>query len=126
MAKQHSPRFLKVVEDAKARVCELPVEDVKAKQDRGDTFVLVDVREESEWAKGRLPRAEHLGRGVLERDIEKKVPDRGREIVLYCGGGFRSALAAESLQRMGYRNVFSLAGGYRGWVDSGGEVAGGK
>src|SRR6516164_7965618 len=105
MAKQHSPRFLKIVEDAKSRVCELPVEDVKAKQDRGDTFVLVDVREESEWAKGHLPGAIHLGKGVLERDVEERVPDTAAELVLYCGGGFRSALAADNLQKMGYTNV---------------------
>ncbi len=119
MAKHHSPRFLRIVDDAKSRVCELPVEDVKAKQDRGDTFILVDVREESEWARGRLPGAIHLGKGVIERDVEERVPDLDAEIVLYCGGGFRSALAADNLQKMGYTNVWSMDGGYRGWTESG-------
>jgi rhodanese-related sulfurtransferase len=122
MAKQHSPRFLKIVEDAKARVCELPIEDVKAKQDRGDTFMLVDVREESEWTKGHLPRAIHLGKGIIERDVEERIPDLDAEIVLYCGGGFRSALAADNLQKMGYTNVWSMDGGYRGWTESGYQV----
>jgi len=107
------------------RVREVSIEDTRRRLKAGEKFLLLDVREDSEWAKGRLPKAEHLGRGVLERDIERRIPDKGKEIVLYCGGGFRSALAAESLQRMGYRNVFSMAGGFRGWVEAGGEVAGG-
>jgi len=115
MAK-HSPRFLKICEDAKANVKETNVEEVKRRMDGGDRdFVLVDVREESEWTAGHIPGAVHLGKGVIERDIEQKIPDAGREIVLYCGGGFRSALAAENLQRMGYTNVKSMAGGWRGW-----------
>lgn len=118
MAK-HAPRFEKLAEEARARVREVTVQDVKQKLDRGDAFHLVDVREESEWAAGRLPRAVHLGRGVLERDIERKIPDTAAEIVLYCGGGFRSALAAESLQKMGYQNVWSMAGGFRGWREAG-------
>jgi rhodanese-related sulfurtransferase len=117
MAKHHSPRFLKIVEDAKARVRELTVEDVKAKLDRGDRFTLIDVREESEFAKDHLPGAVHLGKGIIERDVEERVPDTGAEIVLYCGGGFRSALAADNLQKMGYTNVFSMDGGIRGWRD---------
>jgi rhodanese-related sulfurtransferase len=118
MAK-HAPRFLKIVEDAKSRVRELTVEDVKAKLDRGERFLLVDVREESEWNKDHLPGAIHLGKGVIERDVEARVPDTAAEIVLYCGGGFRSALAADNLQKMGYTNVVSMDGGYRGWKDRG-------
>src|SRR5436305_3096906 len=119
MAPQHSPRFLKLVEDTKARVRELTVDDVKAKLDRGEKFHLVDVREESEWAKDHLPKAEHLGKGILERDVEQKIPDTGSEIVLYCGGGFRSALAADNLQKMGYTNVHSMDGGIRDWRQKG-------
>src|SRR6059058_4980093 len=116
MAK-HTPRFLKLVEDAKTRIRELTVDDVKKKLDRGERFHLIDVREESEWAKGHLPRAEHLGKGIIERDVESRIPDASAEIVLYCGGGFRSALAADNLQSMGYKNVFSMDGGIRGWRD---------
>jgi rhodanese-related sulfurtransferase len=119
MAHQHSPRFLKLVQDTKRGVKELTVDDVKAKLDRGETFFLVDVREESEYAKDHLPRAEHLGKGIIERDIEARVPDTGAEIVLYCGGGFRSALAADNLQKMGYTNVRSMDGGIRDWRDKG-------
>ena len=115
MAKHHSPRFLKIVQDARSRVRELTVDDVKAKQDRGEKFLLVDVREESEFAKDHLPGAIHLGKGVLERDIEQRVPDTSAPLVLYCGGGFRSALAADNLQKMGYTNVLSMDGGIRGW-----------
>ena len=118
MAK-HTPRFLKIVDDARSRVKECTVADVKAKLDRGENFHLVDVREESEFAAGHLPRAEHLGKGVIERDIEVKIPDTGAEIVLYCGGGYRSALAADNLQKMGYTNVISMDGGFRGWKDAG-------
>ena len=119
MAKDHSPRFLKLVEDAKSRVCELTVEDVKAKLDRGDQFVLVDVREESEFQKDHLPGAIHLGKGIIERDIEQRIPDTGADIVLYCSGGYRSALAADNLQKMGYTNVWSMDGGHRGWKEQG-------
>ena len=119
MAK-HSPRFLKLCEDAKARVRETTVEEVKRRMDRGDKgFALVDVREESEWSAGHIPGATHLGKGVIERDVEQKIPDATQEIVLYCGGGFRSALAAEALERMGYTNVISMDGGWRGWKDAG-------
>jgi rhodanese-related sulfurtransferase len=110
---------LQLVEDAKRRVKELTVEQVRAKLDRGERFHLVDVREESEWARGHLPGAEHLGKGVIERDIEQRIPDPNAEIVLYCGGGFRSALAADALQKMGYTNVWSMAGGFRDWRDKG-------
>ena len=115
MAHQHSPRFLKIVEDAKSRVHELSVDQVKSKLDRGEKFHLVDVREESEWAKDHLPRAVFLGKGIIERDIEQKIPEPVAEIILYCGGGYRSALAADNLQKMGYTNVFSMDGGIRGW-----------
>jgi len=111
----HSPRFLKIVEDARARVKETNVEEVKSKLDRGEKFLLVDVREESEFAKDHLPGAIHLGKGVIERDIESRVPDLNTHMVLYCGGGFRSAMAADNLQKMGYTNVFSMDGGVRGW-----------
>jgi rhodanese-related sulfurtransferase len=118
MAK-HSPRFLRVAEEARKRVRELTVQQVKERLDRGDRFALIDVREESEWAKDHLPGAAHLGKGVIERDIETRYSDPGTELVLYCGGGYRSALAAESLQKMGYTNVWSMAGGIRGWRDAG-------
>jgi rhodanese-related sulfurtransferase len=119
MAAHHSPRFLKLVQDAKGRIQELTVEDVKAMMDRGQRFHLVDVREESEWAKDHLPGAIHLGKGILERDVEERLPDTAAEIVLYCGGGFRSALAADNLQKMGYTAVRSMDGGIRGWRDKG-------
>ena len=116
---KHSPRFLKIAEEAKARVTEVSIDDVRPRVGRGERFLLVDVREESEFAAGHLPGAIHLGKGVIERDIEKAVPDPGAEIVLYCGGGYRSALAAENLQRMGYTNVKSMDGGFRGWTEKG-------
>jgi rhodanese-related sulfurtransferase len=112
---QHSPRFLKIVDDAKSRIEEIGMDEVKEKLDNGEKFVLVDVREESEFAKDHLPGALHLGKGVIERDIETRVPDPNTPIVLYCGGGFRSALAADNLQKMGYKNVLSMDGGVRGW-----------
>lgn len=115
MAHQHPPRFLKVVDDARTRIRETNVDDVKKRMDRGDKFLLVDVREESEFAKDHLPGAIHLGKGVIERDIEARVPDLNAEMILYCGGGFRSALAADNLQKMGYTNVISMDGGIRGW-----------
>jgi rhodanese-related sulfurtransferase len=118
MAK-HSPGFLKIVDDAKKRVKECTVSDVKKKLERGDKFHLVDVREDGEWAAGHLPHAMHLGKGVIERDIEEKIPDHNAEIVLYCGGGFRSALAADNLQKMGYTRVISMDGGWRGWKEAG-------
>jgi rhodanese-related sulfurtransferase len=119
MAHQHPPRFLKIVDDAKKRVRETTVEEVKKKMDRGGKFILVDVREESEFAKDHLPDAIHLGKGIIERDIEARVPDLNAEIVLYCGGGFRSALAADNLQKMGYSNVISMDGGIRDWREKG-------
>lgn len=116
MAK-HSPAFLKIVDDAKSRVKELTVDDLRRKLDRGETFHLVDVREESEWAKGHLPGAIHLGKGIIERDIETTIPDTEAEIILYCGGGFRSVLAADNLRKMGYSNVASMDGGWREWTE---------
>src|SRR5450432_1101153 len=119
MAQQHSQRFLQIVTDAKSRVREVSVDDIKAKLDRGVKFLLVDVREESEYAKDHLPGAIHLGKGIIERDIENRVPDLAASLVLYCGGGFRSALAADNLQKMGYTNVLSMDGGHRGWKEKG-------
>jgi rhodanese-related sulfurtransferase len=119
MAHHHSPQFLKLVQEARSRVKELTIDQVKAKQDRGEKFVLIDVREESEWAKDHLPGAVYLGRGILERDIEAKFPEPKTEMILYCGGGFRSALAADNLQKMGYANVYSMDGGIRDWREKG-------
>jgi rhodanese-related sulfurtransferase len=119
MAPQHPPRFLKIVDDAKTRVRETNVDEVKGRMDQGDKFVLVDVREESEFAKDHLPGAIHMGKGVIERDVEQKVPDLNTPMVLYCGGGFRSALAADNLHKMGYTNVISMDGGIRGWREKG-------
>jgi rhodanese-related sulfurtransferase len=115
----HAPRFLQLVEQTRPRIRELTVDQVKAKLDAGEKFHLIDVREDSEWAKDHLPRAIHLGKGIIERDIETRIPDTSAPIVLYCGGGFRSALAADNLQRMGYTNVASMDGGIRGWRDRG-------
>jgi rhodanese-related sulfurtransferase len=119
MAHQHPPRFLKIVDDARSRIRETNVDEVKSRLDRKEKFVLVDVREESEFAKDHLPGAIHLGKGVIERDIEQRVPELNTEMVLYCGGGFRSALAADNLQKMGYTNVISMDGGIRGWREKG-------
>jgi len=119
MAHQHTPQFLKLVNDAKSRVKELTVDQVKAKQDRGDKFVLIDVREDHEWARDHLPGAIHLGKGIIERDVEARYPDPNAELILYCGGGFRSALAADNLQKMGYTHVISMDGGIREWRGKG-------
>ncbi len=119
MAHQHPPRFLKIVDDAKKRVRETNVDKVKAQMDRGEKFILVDVREESEFAKDHLPGAIHLGKGIIERDIEAQVPELDAPLVLYCGGGFRSALAADNLKKMGYTNVISMDGGIREWREKG-------
>lgn len=118
----HSPEFLKIVSDAKSRVKETNVAAVLARLKKGEKPLLVDVREDGEWAKGRIAGAVHLGKGVIERDIEAAIPDKNGEIILYCGGGFRSALSADNLQKMGYRNVISMDGGWRGWLDAGGPV----
>jgi rhodanese-related sulfurtransferase len=119
MAKQHAPRFLALVQDAKARIRECTPEDVKARIDAGEPFHFVDVREESEYARGHAAGARHLGKGIIERDIEQAIPDSAAPIVLYCGGGYRSALAADALQKMGYTNVVSMDGGWRAWTEKG-------
>jgi len=116
---QHAPRIHQIVQAAKTRLRELTVDQVKTKLARGEKFWLVDVREESEWAKDHLPGAIHLAKGIIERDIEQRIPETGAEIVLYCGGGYRSALAADNLQKMGYANVISMDGGIRGWREKG-------
>ena len=116
MAK-HSPRFLQLASDAKSRVRQTNVDEVKRRLDRGERLLLVDVREESEWNAGHVPGAMHLSKGVIERDVETKIPDTDAEIILYCGGGFRSALVADNLQKMGYTNVISMDGGWRGWTE---------
>jgi rhodanese-related sulfurtransferase len=115
----HSQQFLKLVQNAKKQVKETNVADVKRRFDAGEKFVLVDVREDNEWANGHLPGAVHLGKGIIERDIEQRVPDTKTKLILYCGGGFRSAIAAENLQKMGYTNVESMDGGWKGWVAAG-------
>ena len=115
----HANGFLKLVNDAKSRVKETNVPDVKRRTDAGEKFVLVDVREDNEWARGHLPGAVHLSKGIIERDIEQRVPDTTAKVILYCGGGFRSALVADNLQKMGYTNVESMDGGWKGWLDAG-------
>jgi rhodanese-related sulfurtransferase len=115
----HAEGFLNLVRDAKKRIKEEDVQTTKKKLDAGEKMILVDVREESEWARGHIPNAVHLGKGIIERDIEKAIPEKGATVVLYCGGGFRSALAAENLQKMGYTNVISMDGGWREWTQAG-------
>jgi rhodanese-related sulfurtransferase len=115
--KQHSPGFLAIVADAKTRVREIPVAET-LKAVNGGEARLIDVREDSEWAEGHAKGADHLGKGIIERDIEKLVPDKDAELILYCGGGYRAALAADSLQKMGYTNVASMAGGWRAWLEA--------
>ncbi len=122
MAK-HAPGFLQIVEDAKTRIRECSIGDVLRRHTAGESLTLVDVREESEFAKGHIPGSIHLGKGVIERDIEDRIPDPTQELVLYCGGGYRSALAADNLQKMGYTNVISMDGGWRGWTEAGLPVA---
>jgi len=116
---KHAPGFLKLVQDAKSQIRETDVQEVKRRLDARESFTLIDVREESEWAKGHLPGALHLCKGIIERDIENAVPGKSTPLVLYCGGGFRSALAAENLQKMGYTDVISMDGGWRGWTEAG-------
>jgi rhodanese-related sulfurtransferase len=116
----HSPRFLALVTEVKTRVREITIDEVRSKLARAEPFELVDVREDGEWAAGHIRGARHLGRGILERDIEKAIPNNHAEIVLYCGGGFRSALAADNLRQMGYTRVLSMAGGFRDWLATGG------
>lgn len=117
---EHSEGFLRIAEDAKTRVREVSVAEARERVARGAR--LVDVREDTEWEAGHAAGAEHIGRGVIERDIERTAPDKDEELILYCGGGYRSALAADSLQRMGYRRVLSMAGGWRAWQEAGAPV----
>jgi rhodanese-related sulfurtransferase len=116
---EHANGFLAIVNDAKTRIRETTPEQVRKKQQAGERFHLVDVREDSEWEKGHAKGAIHLGKGIIERDIERAIPDRNAEMVLYCGGGFRSALAADALQKMGYRSVISMDGGWKRWRELG-------
>ena len=126
MGKKHAPGFLRIVEDAKSRIRELTVQDVRSKLDSDRSFFLVDVREESEWAGGHLPSAIHLSKGIIERDIEATVADSGAEIICYCGGGYRSALVADNLRKMGYTNVWSMDGGFSGWRAAGLPIESGR
>ena len=116
---RHSPGFLRLVDDAKSRVKEADFRDIKRRLDSREKLTLVDVREDNEWARGHLPGAVHLGKGIIERDVEETFPDKDAPLVLYCGGGFRSALVADNLQKMGYTNVISMDGGWRGWTTAG-------
>jgi rhodanese-related sulfurtransferase len=116
MTAQHAPGFIALVNQAKAEINEISITEL---QQHNQPFVLLDIREDHEWAKGHLPEAMHLGKGIIERDIEQTVPDKKQKIVLYCGGGYRSALSAQTLKNMGYQQVFSLAGGYRQWTEQG-------
>jgi rhodanese-related sulfurtransferase len=119
MTHHHSPRFLQIVDDAKKRIREVKIDEVKTMLDHGQKFLLLDVREESEYVKDHLPGSIHVGKGIIERDIEERVADMNAPMVLYCGGGFRSALAADNLQKMGYQNVSSMDGGIREWREKG-------
>jgi rhodanese-related sulfurtransferase len=116
---EHSPGFLRLVAQSKQRIRETTPEEVRRRQEVGERFHLIDVREDGEWQRGHARGAMHLGKGIIERDIEKTLPDHDADIVLYCGGGFRSALAADALQQMGYRNVRSMDGGWRRWTELG-------
>ena len=118
----HSPGFLRIVDDARSRVREVSVEETKQRMRRGAR--VIDVREDSEWEIGHVRGAEHLGKGVIERDVELAIPDKAAELILYCGGGYRSALAADVIQKMGYGNVWSMAGGWRAWVEAGTDIEG--
>ena len=119
---KHSEGFLKLVNDAKRRIREVTVPETQKRIEKNPAAKLIDVREDTEWQAGHAAGADHLGKGIIERDIEAKVPDKTTEIILYCGGGYRSALAADVLQRMGYANVFSMAGGWKAWKESGGTI----
>jgi rhodanese-related sulfurtransferase len=119
---KHASKFVALVQDAKSRVKETTVGEVQKRLERGETLVIIDVREESEWDQGHIPGAVHLGKGIIERDIERMFPDSDAELILYCGGGFRSALAADNLTRMGYTKAISMDGGMRGWREAGLDV----
>lgn len=120
--KNHSDRFVRLVDEAKERVREISPEETRSRMEADANVVLVDVREESEWEAGHIRGALHIGKGVIERDIETQVPDTNAAVILYCGGGYRSALAADNLRKMGYTNVFSMAEGWRGWNERGYET----
>jgi len=115
----HPEGFLKLVREAKSRIKEADFRDIKKRLDGGEKMIIVDTREDVEWARGHVAGAIHIGKGVIERDIEKTIPDKEATIVLYCGGGYRSALAADNVQKMGYKNVISMDGGWRGWTEAG-------
>jgi rhodanese-related sulfurtransferase len=119
---KHSEGFLRLVREARSRIREVSVEEARARIQEGEAVRLIDVREDNEWEAGHALGAEHMGRGIIERDIEGLVPDKGTELILYCGGGYRSALAADNLQRMGYTNVYSMAGGWKAWKEAGAPV----
>ena len=119
---KHNSKFLALVLDAKSRIEETTVEEVSKRLERGERLTILDVREESEWNQGHIPGAVHLGKGIIERDIERMFPDGDAELILYCGGGFRSALAADNLKRMGYTRAISMDGGMRGWREAGLDV----
>jgi len=119
---KHSEGFLKLVNDAKSRIRELTVAETLQRLDADAPAKLIDVREDREWEAGHAQMAQHLGKGIIERDIESQFPDKTTELILYCGGGFRSALAADALQRMGYQNVYSMAGGWKAWKESGAAI----
>ena len=121
---KHNEGFLRIVEDAKTRIREVNVEEAQARLSAGTDARLIDVREDHEWDAGHAAGAEHMGRGIIERDIETEIPDKHKELILYCGGGYRSALAADMLQRMGYENVYSLAGGWKAWQEAGAPIEG--
>jgi rhodanese-related sulfurtransferase len=120
---KHNPGFLRLVEAARARIRECTIADVKRRLDANERFHLIDVREPEEWQKGHLPTARHLCKGIIERDVETMIPDHDADIVLYCGGGYRSALAADNLGQMGYTRVVSMDGGWRGWTEAGHPIA---
>ena len=122
MAHAHSPGYVRLVEDLRERVKHFSIDEFLVRLQAGERYILLDVREESEWARGHLPSAYHLSKGIIEREIEQAIPEQATPIVLYCGGGFRSVLTADNLQRMGYTKVLSMDGGYRGWIEAGGEL----
>lgn len=119
---KHSEGFLKLVNDAKSRVREVSVADTRARMNADERVRLIDVREDNEWEAGHAEGATHLGKGIIERDIEQQVPDKSTELILYCGGGYRSALVADVLHRMGYTNAFSMSGGWKAWKESGAPI----
>lgn len=121
---KHSEGFLNMVNDAKSRIKEVSVREARERLAVNGAARLIDVREDNEWEAGHASGAEHLGKGIIERDVEERVPDKETELILYCGGGYRSALAADALQKMGYRNVYSMAGGWKAWKESGAPIEG--